>query len=231
MERFKLGYCRNLVIGLLISLSAFSQTKFYIQDQENSDVQPATSGWTSSGSAIVKRMFPTGTKYSVTMASTTLAVDNSSGTATTQFIRAVSPALKAQTISGTVTGYFRMSIANATGATTQSRTKITVVNRAGTVVATLVNITSGASNLTTTLTSYQVLNAAAITSYACADGDRIVLEVGIGRSTGTTARNGVVSFGTDSATDISAAGSTTANNPNITFSNTLTFLKGVQRTY
>jgi hypothetical protein len=171
-------------------------------------------------------MLPTGFKLSTSIASTTIAVDNSSGTATTLYYRGVSPALTAQTISGTVTGYFRMSVVNVTGCTAQSRVKITVVNPAGTIVATLVAITSGASNLTNTLTSYQVLNAAAISSYACADGDRIVVEIGIGRSAGTTARNGDVSFGSSSATDISAAGSTTANNPVITFSGNISFYKG-----
>jgi len=94
-------------------------------------------------------------------------------------------------------------------------------------VATLRALTAGASNLTTTLTSYQILNAAALTSYTCANGDRLCIEIGIGRTAGTTARNGTISFGTSSATDITAAASTTANNPVITFSGNLTFYKGV----
>jgi len=188
----------------------------------------AISTWTASGSAILTQANHTGFKRGTTIASTTIAVNNSSATATTMFGQFVSPYLEAQTISGTVTGYARMSIANTTGATVQSRVKITVINRAGTVVATLVAMTSGASNLTTTLTSYQILNAAAITSYACARGDRLCIEIGIGRSVGTTARNGTVSFGTSSATDITAAGSTTANNPVLTFSGNLSFYKGIQ---
>ena len=77
------------------------------------------------------------------------------------------------------------------------------------------------------IASYQILNAAAISSYACANGDRLCIEIGIGRSVGTTARNGTISFGTSSATDITAAGSTTANNPVLTFSGNLTWYKGV----
>jgi len=185
------------------------------------------STWTNTASSIKRPAHATGYKQSTTIASTTIAVDNSSGTATTCFAQFVSPALEAQTISGTVTGYARMSIANVTGATVQSRVKITVIDKTGAVVATLRAITSGASNLTTTLTSYQILNAAALTSYSCALGDRLCIEIGIGRSAGTTARNGTISFGTSSATDITAAGSTTANNPVITFSGNLTFYKGV----
>jgi hypothetical protein len=206
-----------------------AQTTFRLEAGTNNQYgfTGTISTWTASGSGILSQANPTGFKTSSTIATTTLAVNNSSSTATTMFGQFISPALAAQTISGTVTGYARMAIANATGATVQSRVKITVINRAGTVVATLLAMTSGASNLTTTLTSYQILNAAALTSYACAAGDRICIEVGIGRSAGTTARNGDVSFGSSSATDISAAGSTTANNPVVTFSGTITFLKGI----
>jgi len=186
----------------------------------------AFSSWTNTGSAIIRRGLTTGYKQSTAIASTTLAVDITSATATTCFGQFISPALRAQTISGTVTGYARMSIANVTGATVQSRVKITVINSAGTVVATLVALTAGASNLTTTLTSYQILNAAAISSYSCANGDRLCVEVGIGRSVGTTARNGTISFGSSSATNITAAGSTTANNPVLTFSGNLLFYQG-----
>lgn len=217
-----------LTILVFISLNVSAQTTMYLEASGNHyGADGAFSTWTATTGFLAAPAYKSGFKQSTTIASTTLAVDNSSSTATTCFGQFVSPALVAQTISGTVTGYARMSIANATGATVQSRVKITVINRAGTVVATLVSMTSGASNLTTTLTSYQILNAAAISSYSCADGDRICIEIGIGRSAGTTARNGTVSFGSSSATDISAAGSTTANNPVITFSGNLNFYKGI----
>lgn len=221
---------RKIILTILIfgSLFSESQTTFRLEaDGESYGLSGVFSTWTMTAGAISSQANPTGFKTGTTIASTTISVNNSSGTATTCFGQFISPALKAQTISGTVTGYARMSIANATGATCQSRIKITVINRAGTVVATLLAITAGASNLTTTLTSYQIANAAALSSYGCADGDRICIEIGIGRSTGTTARNGTVSFGSSSATDISAAGSTTANNPVVTFNGSITFLKGV----
>lgn len=223
---------RKLITAILV-LTGFvtsAQTIMYMEVTGGSQygLGGTVSTWTASGSRINTSSNPTGFRTRSTIASTTIAVDNSSGTATTCFGQFVSPALEAQTISGTITGYARMSIANVTGATVQSRVKITVISRTGAVVATLVAITSGASNLTTTLTSYQILNAAAISSYACARGDRLCIEIGIGRSAGTTARNGTVSFGTSSATDITAAGSTTANNPVLTFSGNLSFYKGVQ---
>lgn len=216
-----------LIILFLFPLITEGQTIFRFEATGNPYGGFGTfSTWTNSSSAISREGNATGFKRSTTIASTTIAVNNSSGTATTCFAQFISPALVAQTISGTVTGYARMNIANVSGATCQSRVKITVIDRAGAIVATLRAITSGASNLTTTLTSYQILNAAALTSYACADGDRICIEIGIGRSAGTTARNGTISFGTSSATDITAAGSTTANNPVITFSGNIIFYKG-----
>lgn len=219
-----------IALVMLTSIVTTGQTTFLLEAGTNTQYGAAgtISTWTGSGSQISSSANQTGTKTSSTIATTTLAVNNSSSTATTLFGQFVSPALAAQTISGTVTGYARMAIANATGATVQSRIKITVIDRTGAVVATLLAMTSGASNLTTTLTSYQLANAAALSSYSCANGDRICIEIGIGRSSGTTARNGDVSLGSSSATNISAAGSTTANNPVVTFSGNLTFLTGTK---
>jgi hypothetical protein len=215
------------IIILFFALNSEAQTIFYM---EASGAQNSAAGvfsdWTVSNSAILRRSYATGYKQATTIASTTITVDFSSGSATTCFGQFVSPYLEAQTISGTITGYARMNVSNVTGCTAQSRVKVTVINMAGTVVATLVALTAGASNLTTTLTSYQILNAAAISSYACARGDRICIEVGIGRSLGTTSRTGTISFGSSSATNITAAGSTTANNPVLTFSGNISFYKG-----
>lgn len=202
-------------------------TRFYLPPTGNSDVQPATTGWTNSASSIIRRMQPTPTRTRITIASTTISVNNSSSTATTLFARFVSPALMAQNIAGTVTAHCRASIASTTGATCQTRIKVIVVDRAGTIVATLLDITSGAVNLTTTLSNKIMVSAASLTSYNCADGDRIVVEVGIGRSAGTTARNGTLSFGDSSATDLTSNGETTANNPWVEFSQDFIFNKGI----
>ncbi len=221
---------RKILFTILVFISLFSQgqTTFLLEATGSpvSGVSGAFSSWESTGSAIIRQANQTGFKQATTLANTTIAVANALATDETCFGQFISAPLNAQTISGTVTGYARMSIANATGATCQSRIKITVINRAGTVVATLLAITAGASNITTTLTSYQIANAAALSSYACANGDRICIEIGIGRSVGTTARNGTVDFGSSSATNISSAGSATANNPVVIFSGTISFYKG-----
>ena len=216
---------------ILVCFASFAmtgQTTFYLEASGAIYGANGTiSTWTNSAGVTRWCGLKTGFKKSSTIASTTIAVDNSSGTASTCFGQFISPALNAQTISGTVTSYARASIANATGATTQVCIKITVIDRAGAVLATLLAITGNGGNLTTTLTSYQIANAVALSSYACANGDRLCIEVGIKRSAGTTARNGTISFGSSSATDISSAGSTTANNPVVTFSGNITFYQGV----
>lgn len=213
---------------LLLSSTVFSQTTMRFESSGDPyGTSGAFSTWTATSGALLSQGNPTGFKRGTAIGNVTIAVNNSSATATTCFAQLISPALNAQTISGTVTGYARLSVASVTGCTAQSRLKITVINRAGTVVATLLAMTSGASDLTSTLTSYQIVNAAALTSYACSLGDRICIEIGIGRSAGTTARNGTLSGGTSSATDITAAGSTAANNPVLTFSGNLSFYNGI----
>lgn len=217
-----------IILGLFIAVNCYSQTTHYIEATGTPYGATGTfSTWTNTASAIFRPALATGFKQSTTIASTTIAVDNSSSTASTCFAQFISPALEAQTISGTVTSYIRASISNATGATTQACIKITVLSPTGAVLATLLAITGNGGNLTTTLTSYQVTNAVALSSYACAKGDRLCIEWGIKRSAGTTARNGTLSFGSSSATDISSAGSTTANNPVVIFSGNITYSKGV----
>lgn len=207
---------------------ASSQTLYLEASGSYWGVPGKFASWTDTTLAILRPCYPAGFQQRTTIASTTLAVNNSSSTASTSFAQFVSPALSAQTISGSVTGYARLSVSNATGCTAQSRCGITVIDRYGNIKATLVGVTAGASNLTTTLTSYQILNSATITSYACADGDRLCVEFGIGRSSGTTSRNGTVSLGSSSATNISAAGSTSADNPTLVFNNPITYYSGVK---
>lgn len=216
------------ILFLFLVIAASSQTTMYLEASGTPWGAGGTiSTWTNSASVVRLPCYPTEAKQKTTIASTSITVDNSSSTATTVFAQFISPVLNAQTISGNVTAYARMSISNATGATVQSRIKITVIDKTGAVVATLLAMTSGAQNLTTTLTSYIVANAASLTSYSCAFGDRLCIEIGIGRSSGTTSRTGTISFGSSSATDISGSGFTNADNPTVIFSGNISFYKGV----
>ncbi len=198
-------------------------TRFYLPASGNPPFTPSVgSGWTASGSSVVRPMSTV--KSQTAMASTTIAVDNSSSTASTLFVRFISPMLAAQTISGNLTGQALFSIANATGATTVSRIQVTIVNSAGTVQSTLLAGTSGAATLTTTATNKNVPASVALSSQTCAAGDRVVVEMGIIRTAGTTARNGTIVFGDNAASDLAIdTTTTTQNNPWVEFSGNLTF--------
>lgn len=197
-------------------------TRFYCEATGTPAITPSIGGtWVSTASAIIRPINVV--KAGTTIATTTISV-NATALSATLFYRGVSQPLEAQTISGTVAGQFRMRMANVSGATTVSRIHITVVNSSGTVVATLLSGTSGANTLTTTLTNRNTPASVAISSYACAAGDRISIEVGIIRTAGTTARNGDISFGSSAATDLAIDNTTTtANNPWVEFSANLTF--------
>ncbi len=110
-----------LILFLFVSVVSQSQTTFLTEATGTAHGAAGVfATWTSSGSAILSSAYKTGFKQATTLANTTIAVNNSSGTASTCFGQFISPALTAQTISGTVTSYIRASIANATGATTQA---------------------------------------------------------------------------------------------------------------
>lgn len=197
-----------------------------------SDVTPNISAatWTSSASSTVRQMKPF---YPPAGAQTamTLAVDNSSSTASTLFVRFVSEPLAAQTISGNIRGQIRMLVASTTGCTAITKLVVTVVDPLGAIRATLFNGSSGSSTIGTTSTNRFTPASTALTSFACNTGDRLVFEVGIVRTAGTTARNGSISFGYTSATDLPVDETTTAtNSPWIEISNDVLFNHGMPLT-
>lgn len=77
----------------------------------------------------------------------------------------------------------------------------------------------------TTLTSRTDAATSVAGDYTTVQGDRLVIEVGLsGDPAGSNTHNGSLSFGSDSATDLTMAdGTTTANNPNVILTDTLTF--------
>jgi hypothetical protein len=213
-------------------LVSIGQTRFYTDNSTSliaSDITPSVSTWTNTSGSLVSRPKLT-IKPVSTVSAFSLAVDNSSSTATTCYYRITTPALVAQTISGTVKGQFLFALSSATGCTAQPRVKITVVNYQGTVVATLLSMWSGSNNITATATNrFCPPSGTALSSYSCADGDRIVIEIGIGRSAGTTARNGNIRFGTTTAGDLPEDETTTTTNLSgwVEFSNTVKYYQGV----
>lgn len=201
-------------------------TRFYLPSSGAADVTPSIGGtWTASGSQVIRKMSPT--KTGASNASVTLTVDFSSGTASTLYAQYVSDMLAAQTISGNVAGQMRMNVSNTSGCTAVSRISVHVINSAGTVVATLLSGTSGSSSLPNVLTNKSTPASTALSSYGCANGDRICVEIGIIRTAGITSRNGLISFGDVAATDLAVDNSTTAgNSPWIEFSGDIIFFTG-----
>lgn len=236
MEVCKLVVKLLTILILLLSQISYAQTRFYFAASgfnSVSDVTPTISGggaWTASAGSVVRlaRTSMGGT----TGANTSLTVDNSSSTASTLFVRYVSEPLAAQTISGNVRGQIRMNLSSATGCTAIPKIVVTVVDILGNIRATLFNGTSGATAITSTMTNRFSPASAALTSFACNTGDRIVFEIGIVRTAGTTSRTGNIAFGyTSGGTDLPVDQTTTAgNNPWIEISNAVTFNRGLQIT-
>jgi hypothetical protein len=201
-------------------------TRFYLPSSGAAGITPATSvHWVGTAGAVVRRMDIV--KASTAMTSTTLAVNNASSTASTLFAVYVSDPLEAQLISGTNFGQVRMNVSNVSGCTAVSAVVMLIVNSAGAIVATISaagGVVSGGSALTTTLTNRQTTPNSILDAYTCATGDRLVLEIGVIRTAGTTNRNGVLNFGDNSATDLAVDNATTtANNPYMEFSHNFVF--------
>ena len=142
-------------------------------------------------------------------------------------LQLVSPPLAAQTISGAVKGQFIAAEPNA-GADAQAQFVARVVNAAGVVQAELNAMATtalGVYEFSTTPTNRKFPIAAVspltVTSHACADGDRLVVEIGWrAHNTTTTSRTANVRVCDDGATDLpeDETDTDTAKNPWIEFS-------------
>lgn len=140
----------------------------------------------------------------------------------------ISAPLAAQTISGT----FSLMLMTREFATTDNVDRIItglyVVNGSGTKVATLKTLGNSGTTLefvsNATHRTHTGANAAALTSYACAAGDRIVAEIGYSNSTGATTPEASAKWG-ENATDATLGdNATTADRAGwLEFSGTLTF--------
>lgn len=187
--------------------------------------------WEQTTSAVRARMVPF--KRNSAFANLAIAETSTSGTFDFLFRQYISDPLNAVTVTGTVKGVIRC-LESATDADFRAQMLIKVMSRDGsTTTGTL--LSHDASGLTsefdaTTLTNRKFPLAwagagTALGSVAAAQGDRLVIEIGI-RSHNVTAssRTGTLRFGEASASDLAEdETSTTDNNPWIEFSQTLTF--------
>lgn len=143
----------------------------------------------------------------------------------------ISPCLSAQALSGNVTGQFQCSEAHANNNLFLTL-KILLCDRAGaSTLATLLAITRATSlELTTTLTN-RTFPSTALTPFTCADGDRLVVEVGLAGNITTAAggvqgHNGSIRWGCSAAGGDLAANETEAGTtfrPWVEFASTFTW--------
>jgi hypothetical protein len=199
-----------------------AQTKFYLPSTSAlPPVSPAfNSGWAITTGADRIMCYTDKRNTSITSKTT----GNSSSVQKILNRQYISQPLLAQTLSGTVKGQLRGSESNPTmdGVTSIG---IFVCNVQGTIVATLLAITNpplSGNEYSNSLTNKNTPVSSALSSYNCANGDRLVIEIGVSQKGNSNNRNVTQSFGDNSATDLPEdQTTTTANNPWLQFSTTI----------
>lgn len=187
--------------------------------------------WEQTTSAVRARMVPF--KRNSAFANLAIAETSASGTFDFLFRQYISDPLNAATITGTVKGIIRC-LESAADADFRAQMLIKVMSRDGTsTTGTLLAhdasaLTSEFDAATLTNRKYPLAWAGAGTalgSVAAAQGDRLVIEVGIrAHNVTSSSRTGTLRFGEASASDLAEdETSTTDDNPWIEFSQDLTF--------
>ncbi len=210
-------------------------TRIYFPSTGAAEVAPANATWDKvTGAASALKAVRT--RISSAMATVT-NVKDATTLHTTLIRQYVTEPMAAQTITGTVSGFIRCIESNAAfsagvslsvracsqdGATIRSPVMLAISN------SDLISGSPGAQEMATSLSSRSFMDvsentAISLTSCTLSDGDRLVIEIGFQSADTSTTRTGGISCGDDSATDISASGSATANNPWVEFSQTLDF--------
>ena len=141
----------------------------------------------------------------------------------------VSDGLAAQTLTGNVKAQLQCLEAHASN-NLQLAIKVLVISNDGTTaLSTLLAIARGGTEPTTALTN-RTYPSVAMGSYACADGDRLCVEIGLGglptSGSGTNSHNGSIRWGGSAAggdLPIDDTDTGTTLRPWIEFANTFTF--------
>lgn len=200
-----------------------SFNRFYLPSTGTPSVSPAfEAAWTSTTGAIRTNLVTARISSSMTTHSTV--------TPPSLCRQYVSAPLAAQTISGTVKGQIRGQRLGNRGTAVNAIIKV-VSNDGSTVLAVLrpidaINATNfGGYGAPSPTTNIKFDKSTTLSSYSCAAGDRLVLELG-GRSTASWGGGSYdieISIGDDSGTDLPENQTeTAAYNPWIEFSNAIT---------
>lgn len=251
MGMYRMGIKRKilnlLAVAIIVATSTsfsskeepqfFAATRVYFPSSSTADITPTKSGsWTTSSAAVFYGQTLisdfAGRTFTNIVSATSVTIDNSSSTASTMVGYFISPRLQAQAISGNINGQFRMSISSATGCTAITKLVVTVVDQFGNIVATLFNGVSGSTAITATTTNRFCPASAAISSFTCNTGDRLVFEIGIVRTAGVTSRTGTFSYGHTNTTDLPVDETdAAAHNPWVEFSNGIIWNHGITQNY
>lgn len=213
----------KLLILLLISVSGFSQTRFYQNtDQIPGNTPTVNAAWNNVSGNVIRMMKPV--KDGSTVAEKTSGTTGAVAIRKVLLRQFISEPLAAQTFtSQTITGQMRWRISNATGNTGQVFAYFRILNPNGSVATEIGTMTSTDLTVTSTnrtfiaLTFTQVITA----------GQRLCVDVGWNYSVGTTTTiqsSGV--SGSGSGTDLPVNNTTTsANNAWFEISQTVIFQK------
>ena len=195
--------------------------------------------WVNTGTAVRRKLVTDARKRGTAAASITVtgAAANPELALHAQY---VSKPLRKQTLSGNIRGQFR-ALESAAGANATIQIGIRVVSQDGqTVRATLLAVggttttSTTPPEFTTALTNRRLLTAGdatplGLTSYDCADGDRLVIEIGHNNKSISTSQTHGLSFGDNTVDLLTDDTTTTAQDPWIEFDTTIRFQDAVEQ--
>lgn len=200
-------------------------TRFYLPTVGSPGINPALSNnWTQTEGYVLRPL--SATKTGTSLSQLTLAVPNAINT-TTLFANYVSPPLAAQTINCSVAGQVAWRVSSATGIVIYTYVVINIINSSGSIKATLLPPASGVADMGAGAYSLKTPAIQNLANYICEDGDRISIEFGTLRTSGTNTRTASMNMGDVSSNDqaVGDFGSASAN-PWIEFSQALIFYNG-----
>lgn len=210
-------------------------TRFFFSRQQQSNIiQPAFgSGWHRTADAVRRRIYTF--KTSMAMANQNIITSTAETVSFCLGVQYISDPLAATTLSGTIKGQCRCQESNAgLNATIAIRVAKCAID--GTSITEILAIAASDNTaatppeFATSLTNRKLMDSAesasiSLTSTGINAGDRLIIELGMRESNTTASRNSDLSLGDDSANDLAEdETTTTANNPWVEFSQTLTFL-------
>jgi hypothetical protein len=222
----------NLIaLSLLVGLPALAATRLYLPSTTTCFVDPPDTLQASWGEATAPECRATSTsKVSSALTSKTQTKSNTANVRELMFQYVSLPLDGAQTISGTVKGTIRVLESAANDNLDKVSMKLIVVNNAGTALScsgvSLLDLADyGPTNeWDIVLENRRIADGDTITSCNTADGDRIVIEIGMNNTVNGASVSGTMNVGDDQAGDCADDETTqTACNPFLEFSVTLTF--------